>query len=173
VQYLALGVAAVILLGLYLLTPRKYQRSIAVLAFAAVGAFVGLTPLELGILGLSLAGCALVAVISLPGSASIRLERVGGYLIGAGGAGVVLLLSIVVRIKNVCGSGGVFGTGGSVSGSAGGNSLASTIRAYECYSRETLTAVVLYAAFICLGLVLMLVARRKPAQSLELPMTTV
>ncbi len=151
-----LALVAVIILVLSIVGPRRYERLMSIVAFVGVGAFLGLTPLEFGIVGLFLSAAMLVVLLVSPSTRPIRMERVGGYLVGAGGAGVILLLSLVVRIKNVCGSAGVFGIGGSVSGSASGTGSSG----YECYSAETLTGVVMYAALACLGVIILVFGRR-------------
>jgi len=153
----ALAVVAVILLALSIVGPRRSRRLLSIVAFVAAGAFLGLTPLEFGIVGLSLSVGMLLLLVLGPNDQPRRMQRVGSYLFGAGGAGVILLMSLVIRIRNVCGSGGIFGIGGAVSGSAG-----SSGSGYECYSAETLTGVLVYAAIACLG-VIMLVVRRRPA----------
>ncbi len=151
-----LALLAVIVLALSIVGPRRYQRFVSIVAFVAVGAFLGLTPLEFGTIGLSLSVVMLLALLISPSARPIRMERVGSYLFGAGGAGVVLLLALVVRIKNVCGSGGIFGLGGSISGSAGGTGSSG----YECYSAVTLLGVLVYAALACVGVVILVLGTR-------------
>jgi len=151
-----LALVGVIVLALSMLGPKRYQRLLSIAAFLAAGAFLGLTPLEFGTIGLSLWVAMLLVLLISPSGRAIRLQRVGSYLLGAGGAGVILLLSLVVRIKNVCGSGGVLGLGGSVSGSAGGSGSSG----YECYSAVTLVGVVVYAALACAGVIILALGTR-------------
>src|SRR5207245_2276582 len=151
-----LALVAVIVLALSMLGPKRYQRLLSIAAFVAVGAFLGLTPLEFGTIGLSLWVAMLLVLLLSPSGRPIRLQRVGSYLLGAGGAGVILLLSLVVRIPNACGSGGVLGLGGSVSGSAGGSGSSG----YECYSTVTLVGVVVYAALACAGVIILVLGTR-------------
>jgi hypothetical protein len=159
-----LALVAVVALVLSMVGPGRFQRLSSILAFVAVGAFLGLTPLEFGIIGLSLSAAMLLILLIGRSSRPIRLQRVGSYLVGAGGAGVLLLLSRVVRIKNVCESAGVFGMGGSASDSASGTGSSG----YECYSAVTLTGVLVYAALACAGVILLVLTRRGDGVGLQL-----
>jgi hypothetical protein len=160
-----LALVAVVALVLSTVAPRRSQRLLSILAFVAVGAFLGLTPLEFGIIGLSLSAGMLLIFLIGPSSRPIRMQRVGSYLLGAGGAGVMLLLSLVVRIKNVCESAGVFGIGGSASGSASGTGSSG----YECYSAVTLTGFLVYAALACVGVIVLGLGRRGGSARLQAP----
>ncbi len=163
ILFLVLALVAVVVLVLSMVGPWRSQRPMSIVAFVAVGAFLGLTPLEFGIVGLFLSAIMLLALLVGRGSRPIRMERVGSYLLGAGGAGVILLLSLVVRIKNVCGSAGVFGIGGSISGSASGTGSSG----FECYSAVTLTGVLGYAALACLGVIILALGRRLGSDGLH------
>jgi hypothetical protein len=160
-----LALVAVIVLVLSIAGPRRYRRLLSIVAFVTAGGFLGLTPLEFGTIGLSLSVLMLLILLISPSGRPIRMQRVGGYLLGAGGAGVILLLSIVIRIKNVCGSGGVLGLGGSVSGSASGTRSSG----YECYSAVTLVGVLVYAALACAGVIILVLGRRTGSADIQAP----
>lgn len=106
--------------------------------------------MELGTFGVLLAGATLAIVVQA--SSVTRLQRAGAYLIGGGIGGFVVLLSVVVRVRNIC------GTGGGQVQSASGTS-------YECFSVETLWFLLSYGALACLGALMMFLARRRRATS--------
>ncbi len=83
-----------------------------------------------------------------------RLQRIGAFLLGGGIGGAAPLLALVVRIRNVCGVSGQVG-----SSSGGGGS-------YECYSIETLWALIPYGTVLCLGVLLLFLAWRMRAESI-------
>ena len=83
-----------------------------------------------------------------------RLQRIGAFLLGGGIGGAAPLLALVVRIRNVWGGSGQVG-----SSSGGGGS-------YECYSIETLWALIPYGTVLCLGVLLLFLAWRKQAESI-------
>lgn len=165
ILFLVLALVAVVVLVLSVVGPQRYQRLMSIMSFVAVGAFLGLTPLEFGTIGLSLSVVMLLVLLISPSGRPIRMQRVGSYLLGAGGAGVILLLALVIRIKNVCGSAGVFGIGGSVSGSASGTGSSG----FECYSAVTLVGVVVYAALGCAGVIILVLGRRTGGADIRAP----
>jgi protein-S-isoprenylcysteine O-methyltransferase Ste14 len=118
--------------------------------FETASSALSLSPLELGIFGFVLAVATLIGLVWFQGDNLSRLQRIGAYLVGGGVGGIVLLGSIVVTIRNICGEPG----GRQVQLAGGGVS-------YECYSVETLWAIIRYAALACLGGLMLFLAWRR------------
>jgi hypothetical protein len=131
------------------------RAAIALAACLALGAVLGLSLLEFGILGFVTAPAALLALglILLQSDRRTRLQRVGAFLLGGGIGGTAPLLSLVVRIGNICG-----GNVQAKSQPGGGAS-------YECYSIETLWALIPYGALLCVGGFMLFVAWRQPREA--------
>ena len=119
--------------------------------FVVLGAVLWFLPLEFGTFGLLLAITTLVAILAR-GDTITRFRKTGAYLLGGGISGAVVLLSVIIRIRNVCGM-------------PGGQIQTSTGTSYECYSTETLWFLLPYALLVCLGALLLFLAwRRAPAR---------
>lgn len=131
-----LTIVLVIIVGLYLAGPKGVRPALVIAAFITTGILVGLSPLELGAYGLLLAVFTLLTLLAVPSSRPVRLARIGAYLLGGGAGGLVLLLSLVIRIKNICGGYVVLPPG---------------VNSYECYAPETFAGVAAYAAIFLLG----------------------
>ncbi len=154
--FAVLASSLLVVAGLLLVGPQRARPGLAIIAYMLLGGLLGLSPLELGIYGLVLSAATLLALLFVPSGVFVsggqagaqRLERVGGYLAGAGAGGIALLLPLVMRIHNVCEF-----RGGTV-GLAPGQS-------YECYSAITLWALLFYAALGALGAVIVFVGIRQ------------
>ena len=96
----------------------------------------------------------LLGLFLLQADRRTRLQRIGAFLLAGGIGGAAPLLALVVRIRNVCGGSGQVG-----SSSGGGGS-------YECYSIETLWALIPYGTVLCLGVLLLFLAWRRRAESI-------
>ncbi|TMC27556.1 MAG: hypothetical protein E6J32_10440 [Chloroflexi bacterium] len=104
--------------------------------------------MEFGTFGLLFAGSILVAIVTVKGVTSTRLQRVGAYLLGGGIGGTAILLSAIVRIRNVCGT-----PGGQVQTPSG--------TSYACYPIETVRFFLPYAVLVCLGAVILFLAWKR------------
>lgn len=144
--FIALATVVAILVAALLVAPIRFRAGLATAAYATLGALLGLSPAEIGIYGLVLAAATLLGLFFAQGDHLNRLVRIGAYLVGAGLGGMVLLLSLIATVRNVCGGPGVVtrlpGGGGS----------------YECYSVETLWALIPYGAIACLGALMLFLA---------------
>jgi hypothetical protein len=114
----------------------------AVLSFLVLGGILGALPLEFGTLALLVALATLLALAATRGGRISRLQRSGAYLVGAGVTGIVILGSVVVRIKNLCGT-----PGGQVQTASG--------TSYDCFSIDTLWFVLAYGLLACVGTLLL------------------
>ena len=102
-----------------------------------IGAVLGFSLLEPGIFRVLFlpATLLLLGLFLIQADRRTRLQRIGAFLLGGGIGGAAPLLALVVRIRNVCSGSGQVG-----SSSGGGAS-------YECYSIETLWALIPTARF--------------------------
>jgi hypothetical protein len=130
--------------GLYLLGPSRSRPALATAGLIVTGVLLGLSPLELGIYGLLLGAFTVVALFASPASGPVRLVRVGSYLIGGGAGGLILLLSLIIRIGRVCGGYVVLPPG---------------VNSFECYAPETFAGLAAYAAVLAVGAIMVLVSR--------------
>jgi len=133
------------------------RAAIALAVCLALGAVLGLSLLEFGILGFVTAPAALLALglFLLQRDRRTRLQRVGAFLLGAGISGTAPLLSLVVRIGNIC------------AGNAEAKPLSGGGASYECYSIETLLALIPYGALLCVGGSILFVAWRRSRGALR------
>jgi hypothetical protein len=132
----------------------RLRAGIATAGYLALGALLGFSPLELGVFGLAIFALTLLALSRTSGDRGSRLRRIGAFLFGGGIGGMVLLLSIVVRIGNICGA-----NNGRPTVLPVGNA------SYDCYSIETLWALIPYGALVCLGGLLLFLAWRERTES--------
>ena len=133
----------------------KVRSALLLCACLVLGALLGFFLLEPGIFAIVFlpATLLLLGLFLIQADRRMRLQRIGAFLLGGGIGGAAPLLALVVRIGNVCsGSGQV----GSSSGGPG---------SYECYSIETLWALIPYGTVFCLGALLLFLAWRQRAQS--------
>src|ERR1700694_5595428 len=117
------------------------RAAVALAACLALGAVLGLSILEFGVLGFVTAPTTLLALglFLLHSDTRSRLQRIGAFILGAGIGGAASLLSLVIRIGSVCG------------GYAQPKPLPGGGGSYECYSIETLWALIPYVGFVFLG----------------------
>jgi hypothetical protein len=127
----------------------EQRRAPAVAAYGVLGAIVWASPLELGTLGLLLTLAILVAIAAVHGSTANRLQRVGAYLVGGSIGGPLLLLSAILRVRNVCAPGGQVQT--------------PTGTSYACYPVETLWFFLPYVVLAFLGALMLFLARKRLA----------
>ena len=120
-----------------------------------LGAAVGFSILEPGNFGIVIVPAALLllGLFLLQGDRHTRVLRIGAFLLGGGLGGAAPLLALVIRIGNICD-----GTAHPTPHPGGGFS-------YECYSVETLWALIPYGALVCLGGLMLFRSRRQRAAS--------
>ena len=133
----------------------KLRAAMAQIACLILGALLGFSLLEPSISTLLFlpAALLLLGLLLIQADRRTRLQRIGAFLLGGGIGGAAPLLALVVRIRNVCSGSGQVGS----SSGAGGS--------YECYSIETLWALIPYGTVFCLGALLLFLAWRQRAQS--------
>ena len=154
--FIVLGTFLALFVAGFLLAPERFRSKLASASYATLGALLGLSPAEIGIYGLVLAVATLLGLFIAQADSLTRLTRIGAYLVGGGIGGLVLLLSLIVRIRNVCSTNGAVTT---VSGTGSGS--------YECYSVETIWALIPYGAVACLGALMLFLAWRRRTQPAE------
>lgn len=153
ILFIALTSVLVVLVAAVLMAPDRFRARLAMAAYLALGALLGLSPLELGVYGILIAAATLLALFVAQGDKLTRLQRIGAFLVGGGLGGIVLLLSIVVRIGNICG------------GNAQPTPLPGGGSSYECYSIETLWGLIPYGAIAFLGGLMLFLAWRQRTES--------
>lgn len=149
ILFIALTFVLVLLVAGVLMAPERFRASVAMAAYLVLGALLSLSPLEIGVYGIVIAAATVLGLFVAQGDNLNGLQRIGAYLVGGGIGGIALLLSIVVRIGNTCG------------GTARATPLRGGGASYECYSIETLWALVPYSAFVCLGGLMLFLAWRR------------
>ena len=119
-----------------------------------LGAALGFALLEFGVFGIVIVpGTLLLLGLSLlHGDRRTRVQRIGAFLLGAGLGGAAPLFVLVVRIGNIC------------NGTAHLKPQRGGEFSYECYSMETLWALLAYGALACLGALTLFRARRPRAE---------
>ena len=142
------SVAIVLIAGVWI-APERLRSTLAIAVYLVLGALLGVAPLQIGLYGIVIGVVGLLALFVAQGDRRTRQERIGAYLLGSGGGGVVWLLSIVLRLRYVCDTThpqrGIF--------------------SIPCYSIETLWALIPYGALVCLGALLLFLAWRQRAES--------
>ena len=133
----------------------KLRSGLLLGACFVLGGVLGFFLLEPGIFAIAVlpATLLLLGLFLIQADRRTRLQRIGAFLLGGGIGGAAPLLALVVRIRNVCSGGGQVG-----SSSGGGGS-------YECYSIETLWALIPYGTVLFLGLLLLFLGWRKRGES--------
>jgi len=142
------SVAIVLIVGVWI-APERLRSTLAIAVYLVLGALLGVAPLQIGHYGIVIGVVGLLALFVAQGDRLTRQQRIGAYLLGSGGGGVVWLLSIVLRLRYVCDTThpqrGIF--------------------SIPCYSIETLWALIPYGALVCLGALLLFLAWRQRAES--------
>jgi len=145
----ALASVAIVLIAGVWVAPERLRSTLLLAVYLVLGALLGLAPLQIGPSGIVVAAAGLLAVFVTQGGRLTRLQRIGAYLVGSGGGGVVWLLSIVLRLRYVCDT----------------TRPQRGIYSIPCYSIETLWALIPYGTVFCLGALLLFLAWRQRAQS--------
>jgi hypothetical protein len=153
IVFIALTFVLILLVAGVLMAPQRFRGTLAIAGYLVLGALLSLSPLEIGVYGIVIAATTLLGLFVAQGDNLTRLERIGAYLFGGGIGGIVLLLSIVVRIGNICG------------GSAQATPLPGGGASYECYAVETLWALLPYGALAGLGILMLFLAWRRRSES--------
>ena len=146
--FIALASIVIVLIAGLLIAPERFRPKLAIATYLVLGALLGLSPLEFGVYGIVIAAATLLALFVAQGDKVTRLQRIGAFLVGRGIGGIVLLLSIIVRIRNICG------------GHAQLPRLPGGGFSYECYSSDTLWGLVPYGALLCLGALMLFLVHR-------------
>jgi hypothetical protein len=130
----------------------RFRVEPVLIACLVVGAVLGFFLPEFGVLGIVVlpASLLLLGLFLVQGDTRARLRRIGAFLIGGGVGGTAPLLALVIRIGNIC--------PGTVQPQRAG------VLSYACYSIETLWALIGYGAIVCLGVLLIFLARRQGAE---------
>ena len=153
ILFIALASIVILLIAGVLVAPVSLRPKLAIATYLVLGALLGLSPLEIGVYGIVLAAATLLGLFVAQGDKLTRLQRIGAFLVGSGIGGIVLLLSIVVRIRNICG------------GHAQLTRLPGGGFSYECYSIDTLWGLIPYAGLLGLGGLMLVLAWRRPTES--------
>ena len=145
----ALASVAIVLIAGVWVAPERLRSTLAIAVYLVLGALFGAAPLQIGLSGIVIAAAGLLALFVAQRDRLTRLQRIGAYLVGSGGGGVVWLLSIVLRLRYVCDT----------------THPQRGIYSIPCYSIETLWALIPYGALLCLGGLLLLRAGRQRTES--------